>query len=69
MPTGTCIAEAMVEDHGAVTKQPSVRCTDDRIAGFVRDAILASQPLQAAAGSTVRLAITMGDPTPVDPAD
>jgi hypothetical protein len=66
MPTGTCVAEAVVEDHGVVTPQPSVHCTDGRIASFMREAILASQPLQAAAGSTVRLAVTMNDPTPVD---
>jgi hypothetical protein len=66
LPTGTCIADTVVEDHGVVTKQPSVHCTDDRIANFMRDAILASQPLQASAGSTVRLAINMNDPTPVD---
>jgi hypothetical protein len=32
----------------------------------MRDAILAAQPLEASAGSTVRLAIDINDPMPVD---
>jgi hypothetical protein len=66
LPTGTCIADAVVEDHGVVTKQLSVHCSDDRIANFMRDAILASQPLEASAGSTVRLAVDINDPMPVN---
>jgi hypothetical protein len=66
LPTGTCIADAVVEDHGVVAKQLTVHCSDERIASFMRDAILASQPLQASAGSTVRLAVNVNDPMPVD---
>jgi hypothetical protein len=33
---------------------------------FMRDAVLASEPLHAPAGSTVRLGVVADDPEPVD---
>jgi hypothetical protein len=66
LPTGTCTADATVDERGLVGTQLSIHCSDDSMREFMRDAVLASEPLHAPAGSTVRLGVVADDPEPVD---
>jgi hypothetical protein len=67
LPTGSCTADATVDERGLVGTLLSIHCSDDRMHEIMRNAVLASEPLHATPGSTVRLGVVADDPGPMDP--